>query len=233
VSTRTGVVIHKMEGTDAEVWFANPAAGDSASYSVHFDGSVYQSVPDDNVAWHCGNWSYNVSHFGIEHAGWTAKADTTEAEYHASARLTAWMCVRWHIPIDRRHIIGHSEVPDPFHPGEFGGADHHTDPGVHWDWTHYIALVRGYAGSPAPAPSSPPSSSGGSSLPTGTMLSLGSRGSAVVALQKALAAHGFSPGPIDGDFGPMTLSAVRGFQASRHLTVDGIVGPHTWAALAR
>lgn len=36
---------------------------------------------------------------------------------------------------------------------------------------------------------------------------------------------------IDGDFGPVTKSAVEQFQTDSGLTIDGIVGPATWAAL--
>jgi hypothetical protein len=67
-----------------------------------------------------------------------------------------------------------------------------------------------------------------SSRPT---LRRGSRGDAVVELQRKLSAAGFSPGPIDGVFGSMTDSAVRSFQRARALVVDGIVGPLTWGAL--
>src|SRR5690349_873223 len=48
-------------------------------------------------------------------------------------------------------------------------------------------------------------------------LRLGSKGAAVVELQKKLAAKGFSPGAADGDFGAKTLAAVKAFQKSRHL----------------
>lgn len=53
----------------------------------------------------------------------------------------------------------------------------------------------------------------------------------VRALQRHLAAAGFSAGPIDGRYGPLTVRAVRRFQAARHLQVDGIAGPQTLGRL--
>lgn len=49
----------------------------------------------------------------------------------------------------------------------------------------------------------------------------------IVDLQRGLAARGFSPGRIDGDWGPKTEAAVRAFQKANGLKVDGIVGPKT------
>ncbi|HEX2085520.1 MAG TPA: matrixin family metalloprotease [Solirubrobacteraceae bacterium] len=59
----------------------------------------------------------------------------------------------------------------------------------------------------------------------------GSRGDAVRRLQQALTNLGFSPGPVDGIFGQQTEAAVRGYQSTRGLKADGIVGPQTWGAL--
>lgn len=59
----------------------------------------------------------------------------------------------------------------------------------------------------------------------------GSKGPAVIELQNKLAAAGFSPGTIDGDFGARTKAAVIAFQRARGLVADGIVGSLTWAAL--
>jgi uncharacterized protein (TIGR02594 family) len=50
-------------------------------------------------------------------------------------------------------------------------------------------------------------------------------------IQHELARRGFDPGGIDGIDGPRTRSAVRRFQASAGLLVDGVVGPKTFAAL--
>jgi peptidoglycan hydrolase-like protein with peptidoglycan-binding domain len=50
-------------------------------------------------------------------------------------------------------------------------------------------------------------------------------------LQQRLGTHGQQPGPIDGLYGPLTEAAVRRFQSSAGLAVDGIAGPQTLKAL--
>lgn len=49
--------------------------------------------------------------------------------------------------------------------------------------------------------------------------------------QEALKRAGFDPGPIDGDKGPQTTSAIKSFQKANGLTPDGIIGPRTSAKL--
>ena len=143
------VVIHDMEGTySASIsWFENPAAQASAHYSIRSsDGQITQQVRENDTAWHSGNWAVNKESIGIEHEGFLSQPQRwyTETMYQQSAKLTAAICRRYNIPVDRAHIFGHDEVPDPNHPGEFGGVDHHQDPGAGWNWTHYIALVKSY-----------------------------------------------------------------------------------------
>lgn len=53
----------------------------------------------------------------------------------------------------------------------------------------------------------------------------------ITEIQTALMARGFDPGVIDGVWGRRTAAAVRAFQGSRGLVVDGVVGPKTREAL--
>jgi peptidoglycan hydrolase-like protein with peptidoglycan-binding domain len=49
-------------------------------------------------------------------------------------------------------------------------------------------------------------------------------------VQHLLRGHGYVL-EVDGMFGPVTDGTVRTFQKDRDLTVDGVVGPDTWAEL--
>ncbi|XTZ16160.1 peptidoglycan-binding domain-containing protein [Micromonospora echinospora] len=61
-------------------------------------------------------------------------------------------------------------------------------------------------------------------------LQQGNSGDLVRGLQTALNARGASV-VVDGAFGAQTTTAVRNFQSSRGLVVDGLVGPVTWSTL--
>jgi N-acetyl-anhydromuramyl-L-alanine amidase AmpD len=140
----TRLVIHVAEGSWASTysWFRNPRAEAAAHYVVSSTGRVAQMVPDRDIAWHAGNWAYNERSVGIEHAGFTNVTRFPDAEYRGSAKLAAWLADTYLIAPDRAHVIGHSQVPDPNHPGQWGGVDHHTDPGGTWDWARYMAYLR-------------------------------------------------------------------------------------------
>ncbi|MFD6026553.1 N-acetylmuramoyl-L-alanine amidase [Streptomyces griseoluteus] len=130
------VIIHITQETYTNTLaiFRNTDKKVSAHYLVRSaDGHVAQCVREADVAWHAGDWGYNTRSIGIEHEGWVDQPFYfTNALYEQSARLTAAVCDKYGIPKDREHIIGHYQVP---------GTDH-TDPGVNWDWVHYIRLVN-------------------------------------------------------------------------------------------
>lgn len=71
-------------------------------------------------------------------------------------------------------------------------------------------------------------------VPPGLVLRLkqpNMKGALVTRLQQALAARGFSPGDIDGAYGPHTAAAVHAFQLTQGLLADGEAGDKTLQAL--
>jgi N-acetyl-anhydromuramyl-L-alanine amidase AmpD len=134
------VVIHTTESsfTSAINWFQNPSSNVSAHYVIRSsDGLIVQMVREKDIAWHAGNWTYNTRSIGIEHEAYVSNASWyTDIMYRISAALTRSICLKYGIPMDRTHIIGHYQVP---------GVTNRTDPGPYWDWTYYMQLVKGTA----------------------------------------------------------------------------------------
>ncbi len=86
-----------------------------------------------------------------------------------------------------------------------------------------VAAVAALA--PTEGGAHPRASAAGVSQTDATLLKLGSRGSAVKAVQRALGI------PADGIYGPQTRAAVLAFQTRNGLGADGIAGPQTRAKL--
>jgi N-acetyl-anhydromuramyl-L-alanine amidase AmpD len=129
------VVIHDTEGSYSGTisWFQDPAAQVSAHYVVRSsDGQITQMVQEKDTAWHAR--TFNANAVGVEHEGYESQTGWyTDAMYQKSAKLVHDICVRYNIPMDRDHILGHSELY---------GNDH-TDPGQYWDWNKYMTYVTG------------------------------------------------------------------------------------------
>ena len=132
------VVIHVAQGTysSAVSWFQTPGSGVSAHYVLRSsDGQIAQCVSDINIAWQANTWHMNRTSLGIEHEGYFYDPTWfTEEMYRSSARLVAYLCGWYGIPINRRRILGHYEVA-------------YTEcPGPWWWWDYYMDLVWWYAG---------------------------------------------------------------------------------------
>jgi hypothetical protein len=151
------IVIHKAEGTAPATWewFQDPSAQVSAHYVVDASGAVAQMVPDQDIAWHTGNSEYNHRSIGIENAGFTNINDISDIHLRGLAKITRYLCEKYGIPKDRSHVIGHNEVPDPNHPGEFGGRNHHTDPGPFFNWPLFMKYLNDDPGEATYVPGQP------------------------------------------------------------------------------
>ena len=155
------VVIHDIEGKMATAVqiFRRSASQVSAHYIVRAsDGHIVKMVLESQNAWHVGHGWFNRHSVGIEHEGFAFKkmggGFYTDRLYQASAKLTCAIAHRNHIPVDRKHIFGHFNVPSSVvsHTlcsdargiaGHCGGVSHHSDPGPYWNWHKYMQLVAG------------------------------------------------------------------------------------------
>jgi N-acetyl-anhydromuramyl-L-alanine amidase AmpD len=133
------IVIHIMQGslTATDSWFRAAESKVSAHYGIGRTGEVHQYVAEGDTAYHAGRvkdptWSLikpginpNLYTVGIEHEGMSGEA-WPEALYDTSAALVAEAALRWAIPLDRDHVIGHYEIysPKAFCPGS--GVDLET-----------------------------------------------------------------------------------------------------------
>lgn len=99
---------------------------------VQADGTAYQTLPWETIAWHCGG-SANATHIGVEmtepSAGMTRDeaAEQIAGTYHTAVELFAALCRQYGLdPSQDGVIIGHAEGH------RRGVASNHADPGLLW-----------------------------------------------------------------------------------------------------
>lgn len=99
---------------------------------VQADGTVYQTLPWEMIAWHCGG-SANGTHIGVEmtepSAGMTyaEAAEQIAGTYHTAVELFAALCRQYGLdPAQDGVIIGHAEGH------RRGAASNHADPELLW-----------------------------------------------------------------------------------------------------
>ncbi len=113
--------------------FASKYIGASAHYFVGFDGEIYQSVEDEDIAWHCGAKSYihpecrNSNSIGIElcvRKKNTKKLGATDKDWYfedatvqAGVKLTKELMKKYNIPAD--HVIRHNDVTGKICPNPY------------------------------------------------------------------------------------------------------------------
>lgn len=97
------------------------------------DGTVYQTLPWETIAWHCGG-AANDTHIGVEMTEPSAGMTYAEAAkqitgtYHAAVELFAQLCEMYSLdPLTDGVIIGHAEGH------RRGVASNHADPELLWN----------------------------------------------------------------------------------------------------
>lgn len=119
------IVLHSLDGNlaDAEARFSRNGTNLSAHYAVGVRGEVHQYVAETDTAFHAGyavnpaatlvkgrpRINPNFYSIGIEHEGKPGEPWSRE-QCAATAALIRDITSRWAIPLDRDHVVAHSEI---------------------------------------------------------------------------------------------------------------------------
>lgn len=101
-------------------YFARENVGASAHFFVD-ENSVWSSVPEDCVAWHCGAKSYkhptcrNNNSIGIEICMNDKQGKVRQASIDRAIELTKQLMDKYDIPVDR--VLRHYDVTGKYCPG--------------------------------------------------------------------------------------------------------------------
>ena len=114
-------------------YYAGGNRNASAHYFVGFDGEIWQSVEDANIAWHCGASRYkhgecrNANSIGIElcvRKRNTASMGATDKDWYfedatveAAAELTRYLMDKYNVPASR--VIRHYDVTGKICPNPY------------------------------------------------------------------------------------------------------------------
>ena len=222
-------------GVLAEGWFSrwNKSGIEKAVHAFVDDTIVCQHLPWNHRAWHAGA-SANNTHISFEICepkNWKTDAEYFKKAYSNAVQLAAYLCKQYKLTTSA--IISHKEGYKK------GVASNHGDPDHWWKYFGYNmdkfrkdvdALLKNGKFTVKIVKTEYTTN-------TRAVVKNSSKGEDVKYLQQRLNAVKaplglkFAKLQDDGDFGAKTLAAVKEFQAARKLTVDGIVGANTWAAV--
>ena len=172
--------------------------------------------------------------------GWTLQGSGCTSQWNNADNWTAKGAISDGIPADTLVCLFVKKGSTMEHTG-FGfnnetvecssGVQHFTSRKAKWTHWGLPKCVSGEVPTPTPTPTPTPDK-----RPT---LRRGDKGVYVIELQNDLVRLGYGIGPcgVDGDYGRATAAAVSEFQLQHtdaqgnRLTVDGVCGPKTWAAI--
>ena len=138
----TAIVIHDTGGKTAEsalIWFGDPRSKVSSHLVIGRDGTIYQPVAFDRVAWHAGasvlhgETDVNQFSYGIELGDDRDAPDDPYpvAQMQAAIAATVGLCDRDRIPLNR--VVGHEHIAVP--------RGRKADPGKDFPWYGFLKQV--------------------------------------------------------------------------------------------
>lgn len=237
----TQVILHTIVGSAESCYQTFLSGVFESHFIVRLSGEVWQLMPTDRSAdanYHANRRPDGTGAISIEtedHGGSVENTPWTDAQLDSIASVAAWACARHNIPAQR--------CSDPAGPG----IGYHTLFGAPSEWTpvsktcpgrsrigqfdEVLARVQRILSLPVEPPTpAPPDGWLEEVLVSLPALRQGDSGPAVRRAQGLLAAAGHRLA-IDGDFGPATATAVRGFRSGTGLGADGVVTTETWRRL--
>lgn len=231
-----GVVLHIQQGNQAGsiAWCKNPAAQVSAHFFAAKSGILQQLVDTADRAW--AEAGGNDHYLSIENEGYTGQ-DLTAGQIQACARVLAKAHQQYGVPLVSIDQPGLSGLGWHGMGGDAWGG-HPDCPGEPVKALRPVILAHAAVILGQPTPPPPP-------VPTRTAPPWPGReffypeeppviGADVLEWQRRMQLRGWAISA-DGEYGPQSQGVCRAFQidSNNHnwpLAVDGIVGPHTWAA---
>lgn len=233
------IVIHHVAGNalieSVGAHFANPAAQSSSNYGVGTDGRIACYVEEENRSWATSNAGIDNRAITIEVANCGGAPDwkVSDQALEATIALCYDICRRYGFKLNytgdkKGNLHMHKWYAATGCPGPYLGSKF---PYIAEEVNKKLG-VKQEPVKPA-EPVKPVENKEERCTVNVSVLSKGSKGESVKALQTLLIGYGFSCGSYgaDGDFGAATDSAVRKFQKAKVIGVDGIVGSATWSEL--
>lgn len=212
-------------------------AGGDRRASAHFfvDSAIWQSIPLNKSAWHCGGGLQdtgtkmvegnkgatlhgvckNANSIGIELCCMRdskGRIVPSETAIKTAIPLVKWLMKEYNIPANR--VVRHFQVTGKHCPNGYISKT---------AWATLHKRLTGTAAKTEPTKVNP-------DVPTGN-LHKGIKGEDVKRLQRCLNKICGTMLKVDGSFGPATESALKSFQRRYGLEADGLCGPKTRAKL--
>lgn len=180
------------------------------------DDKIYLGTPMGKSIG-CSGWNGNSFHIEVE-----GKYNGKTHDYKTGRGLENWKVSAW-AQAELLEWMGWKADGDRIKLHKEGKTGHDCPGVVPKDWIiEQIKAAQGVLPDISPETPKPAYHD---------VLRKGDKHGDVPLLQTTLSNMGYYKGKIDGDFGPLTDAAVKNYQKSIGLKVDGIVGPITWGRI--